>query len=171
MSSETSHRPTDMEWTRHKTLELIECYRSHTLLWQPSHILYKNRTKRSDAWLDIANILHVEQKEAEKKMKNLIAQFRRELKKKLKRKKSGSSGGDIYHSKWFGFESMLFLLENSYGLVHALRFLLLRWTHKTTNDAAASNASSHDDMSATSGDMVWTVSPSRLLLPTCLSTL
>ena len=37
---------------------------------------------RSDAWLGIANVLNVDRKEAEKKIKNLVAQFRKELKKK-----------------------------------------------------------------------------------------
>ncbi|ROT62173.1 putative zinc finger and BTB domain-containing protein 7C [Penaeus vannamei] len=41
--------------------------------------------------------------------------------------------------------------------------------HKTTDDEAVNRASTHD-MSATSGDLVWTVSKSRFLLPTCLST-
>ena len=99
-----------MEWTREKTLELIECYRSHTLLWQPTHMMYKNRIKRSDAWLDIGNILNVHQNEAEKKVKNLVAQFRREL-KKCREKKSGSSCADTYQSQWFGFDSMLFLMD------------------------------------------------------------
>ena len=54
-----------MDWTKDKTLELIECYQSHTFLWQQKHMKYKNRIKRSDAWLDIANVLNVDRKEAE----------------------------------------------------------------------------------------------------------
>ena len=73
-------------------------------------MMYKNRIKRADAWLDIANVLNVDRKEAEKEIKNLVAQFRREL-KKTKEEKSGSSGGDTYHSQWFGFDSMLFLVD------------------------------------------------------------
>lgn len=66
--------------------------------------------KRSDAWYEIANILNVEKNEVEKKIKNLITQFRREL-KKTREQKSGSSASDNYHSQWFAFNSMLFLAD------------------------------------------------------------
>ena len=43
-------------------------------------------------------------------MKNLTAQFRREL-KKTKERKSGSCLEDSYQSQWYAFQSMLFLAD------------------------------------------------------------
>ncbi|KAK3885029.1 hypothetical protein Pcinc_010684 [Petrolisthes cinctipes] len=44
----------------------------------------------------------------------------------------------------------LFLLRNKDGLAHSLRWRLLRCPHNITSEAAASNASSHVDMTFTS---------------------
>ncbi|KAG7168595.1 putative Alcohol dehydrogenase transcription factor Myb/SANT-like-containing protein 14 [Homarus americanus] len=81
-----------MEWTREQTILLIELYHSHRVLWDPTYVNYKNKIKRADAWRNIADALHLEKGEVEK-MKNLIAQFRREM-KKTKEQKSGDGAQD-----------------------------------------------------------------------------
>lgn len=53
-----------MEWTREQTVQLIDCYRGHILLWDPTHVLYKQRI--TDAWRETAEILKVKKDEAEK---------------------------------------------------------------------------------------------------------
>lgn len=78
-----------MEWTRDKIINCIENYRERTLLWDPTHVHYKHRFKRADAWRELAGIFEVPRDEVEKKMKNLISQFRRVEKKKTKEKKIG----------------------------------------------------------------------------------
>lgn len=56
-----------MEWTRDQTVHLIECYRERTLPWDPTHVHYKHRFKRADAWRELAEILDVPRDEVEKK--------------------------------------------------------------------------------------------------------
>lgn len=99
-----------MEWSREKTAQLIEIYRGYPLLWDPTHALYKHRFKRADAWREIAENIQMERDEVEKKMKNLVTQFRREL-KKSQEKKSGDGTEDAYKSQWFAFSIMLFLAD------------------------------------------------------------
>ncbi|XP_068230453.1 uncharacterized protein [Palaemon carinicauda] len=93
---------------REKIVQLIECYRGYPLLWDPTHKLYKRWFKRADAWREIAENIQMERNEVEKKMKNLVTQFQREL-KKCQEKNSGDGAEDAYNSEWFAFSIMLFL--------------------------------------------------------------
>ncbi|XP_068204943.1 transcription factor Adf-1-like [Palaemon carinicauda] len=95
---------------REKIVQLIECYRGYPLLWDPTHAQYKHRFKRADAWREIAENIQMERNEVEKKMKNLVTQFQRELKKRQE-KKSGDGAEDTYKSQWFSFSMMVFLAD------------------------------------------------------------
>ncbi|XP_068235611.1 uncharacterized protein [Palaemon carinicauda] len=99
-----------MEWPREKIVQLIECYRGYPLLWDPTHALYKHRFKRADAWREIAENIQMGRNEVEKKMKNLVTQFRREL-KKCQEKKSGDGAEDAYKSQGFALSIMVFLAD------------------------------------------------------------
>jgi uncharacterized protein YwgA len=70
-----------MEWNREQVTLLIDMYREKRELWDPSYEHYKNRNRKHDAWLEIANTLDTSHEAVEKKMKNLIFQFNREEKK------------------------------------------------------------------------------------------
>ncbi|CAI6352804.1 unnamed protein product [Macrosiphum euphorbiae] len=105
-----------MEWSQDKTLQLIESYRLHPVLWDCKLSEYKLREKRYDAWNEIANSLNVEKDEVERKIKNLTSHFSRESKRvreeKIANTKSGS-GASTYEGKWFAFKSMEFLLDRN----------------------------------------------------------
>ena len=72
----------NMNWTQEQIEHLTELHQGHTLLWDPTDAWDKNKIKRTDAWIDIGKVLQVGNGYAANKMKNLIAKFGRELKKK-----------------------------------------------------------------------------------------
>lgn len=96
-----------MEWCRDKTCRLIEEFRSRECLWNHQIKEYKDRQKRGDAWKELANMFGCEAAEVEKKMKSLIGQFQRELKKTAG--KSGDGANDA--PKWFAYQLMMFLKD------------------------------------------------------------
>ena len=98
----------EMEWTRDQTVVLIDLYRSHPVLWDVTCTDYRNKIKKADAWRDISAAMGVERAEVERKMRSVLAQFRRE-RKKTKDHKSGDGADDVYKSSWFAFESLSFL--------------------------------------------------------------
>lgn len=101
-----------MEWTREQTLMLIELYREQPVLWDPTKPDYKNRTKKSDAWKTLADVMGIDRAEVERKIRSLLAQFRREL-KKVKERKSGDSAEQVYTSSWFAFKSLWFVADKN----------------------------------------------------------
>ncbi|KAL5239122.1 hypothetical protein ACI65C_006532 [Semiaphis heraclei] len=70
-----------MEWSQDKTLQLIESYRLHPVLWNCKLSDYKHRDKRHDAWNEIAKSLNLDKDEVERKIKNLSSHFARESKR------------------------------------------------------------------------------------------
>lgn len=95
-----------MEWTKDQTLRLIQAFKDKELLWNASNEDYKDRTKKNEAWKEIANIFNVERSDIEKKVRNLIGQFHRELKRNPAKTDDEDDGE---RSKWFAFKSLLFL--------------------------------------------------------------
>jgi len=101
-----------MEWTNENSLKLIELYRDRPVLWDCRLSDYKNRNKRADALLEISVSFGVTKEEVERKLKNLVSHFSREIKKEKSSAKSGA-GGDVYKSRWFAFDSMMFLRDRN----------------------------------------------------------
>ncbi|KAK7068178.1 hypothetical protein SK128_025789, partial [Halocaridina rubra] len=97
-----------MEWTRDQTTLVIDLYRSHPALWDATCTDYKNKIQKADAWRDISAAMGVERAEVERKMRTVLAQFRREL-KKIKDSKSDDGAVDVYKTSWFAFDSLSFL--------------------------------------------------------------
>ncbi|XP_022189620.1 uncharacterized protein LOC111048084 isoform X2 [Nilaparvata lugens] len=91
------------EWSRTKLVKLIHLYRSREVLWNSKYPSFKDKILKNLAWGEIAAELDVNQYEVQNKVKNLLTCFRRE-EKKLERGVPG---------KWWAFESMLFLKDNS----------------------------------------------------------
>lgn len=100
-----------MEWSKEATIQLIELFRENDLLWDCRSKDYKNRQLKNDAFTQIAETLQVEKDAVEKKIKSLIGQFQREIKKS--KTKSGDGVDDIYVSKWFAFQSLMFLKDKN----------------------------------------------------------
>ncbi|XP_063364646.1 uncharacterized protein LOC134653250 [Cydia amplana] len=89
------------QWTNDNVFKLIEMYEERELLWNTMSEEYKDRNKKHDAWSEIANAFEVEKYVVVKKMKSLIGQFQRELKKDEM-------------SSWFAFKKMMFIRNRPY---------------------------------------------------------
>ncbi|XP_066971896.1 uncharacterized protein [Macrobrachium rosenbergii] len=87
--------------TEKETLLLIELYRQNPCLWNVKADVYKDRNKRVAAINEITagmnrSGLSVTASEVKKKIESIRSQFRRELRKLGKSKKSGPGADDIY---------------------------------------------------------------------------
>lgn len=103
-----------MEWSSNeKVLSLIELYRRRPVLWNCKLKEYKDRDKRHDAVVEISESFGIEKDEIERKLKNLICHFSREIKKEKDGVKTGSGIEEAYKSKWFAYQSMEFLKDRN----------------------------------------------------------
>lgn len=95
-------------WTSENTLKLIEDLHSLPCLWDVRSAEYKDRIKKDDAYVTLANKYSVSVMQAEKKIQALKTQFRREHRKCVVSKRSG---GCLKKAAWFGYEPLLFLVQ------------------------------------------------------------
>lgn len=102
-----------MEWTNEKVISLIELYHARPVLWDCRLKEYKDRSKRHDAFVEIGLHFGVEKEVVERKLKNLICHFSREVKKERDSAKSGNGRDEVFKSKWFCYDSMLFLKDRN----------------------------------------------------------
>lgn len=100
-----------MKWNNDEIIQLVEEYKKYECLWVPANSNYNCRNSKEDAWREISQVLKGDVTDIKRKMKNLIAQFYRERKKISSMKKSGS--GAVLISKWFAYNSMLFLRDKN----------------------------------------------------------
>ncbi|XP_060875195.1 uncharacterized protein LOC132948646 [Metopolophium dirhodum] len=119
----TDQPTSSVEWSNEKCLLLIDLYKESTNLWNTKHKDYRNRYIRQDSFLEITS-----KEEVDRKLKNLICHFWREV-KKVKQQRSGDGADDVYCSKWFAFKSFEFLKDrNDYrptietGTIQAMKF-------------------------------------------------
>ncbi|KAG8255559.1 hypothetical protein J6590_089641 [Homalodisca vitripennis] len=98
----------EIDWSRETVMQLIDLYREQPVLWNPMDPDFKNKNLKNYAWNDISREIKASNTEVQAKVKTLLAQFQRELKKK----KSGL-GADEYKSKWCYFKAMLFLKDKT----------------------------------------------------------
>ncbi|KAF5293220.1 hypothetical protein FQA39_LY13688 [Lamprigera yunnana] len=120
-----------MEWTNAKVCELIELYRDRPVLWDCRLKEYKDRNKKQDALQEIADTFVVDKQVVEKKIKNVVCHFLREIKRERDSSKSGAGNSDVYKSKWFCFNNMLFLKDRN--------------TPKETTDTITQDEHTNDD--------------------------
>ena len=92
-----------MEWTREKTLSLIQEYRKRRGLWDMTHEDYRKKDVKQKLLVEVSNTLggNIAIMEIEKKFHTLRTQYHREI-NRMKRK-------EPYNSKWFGFKYLQFL--------------------------------------------------------------
>ena len=100
------------EWNVDKTLQFIEDYRQHTVLWCAGDKNYKNREMRRDALQILGEKYSLNSKAVLNKIKSLRSYFHREHSKVIK-KKSGCSTEETYQSSWFGYKSLVFILDGN----------------------------------------------------------
>jgi len=98
-----------MEWSNAVVLNLIDEYRQRECLWNPKDSNYKSKTKKLDAWSELANVFKCDILEIKKKMESLQSSFRRERQKE--ETTTGMGAEDAYQSKWFAFKSLEFLKD------------------------------------------------------------
>lgn len=98
------------QWSRDKTLNLIEAYHSQECLWKTSNRDYTDRIKRNEAWEEVAKTAGCDVRSVEKKIKSLRTQFMNSY--KAAHKKSNGSGTDEdYTPKWFAYSALQFILQ------------------------------------------------------------
>ncbi|XP_061386772.1 myb-like protein Q [Musca vetustissima] len=92
-----------MEWTREKTLALIQEYRKRRGLWDMTHEDYRKKDVKHKLLGEVVVSLggNIPIMEIEKKFHTLRTQYHREI-NRMKRK-------EPYNSKWFGFKCLQFL--------------------------------------------------------------
>lgn len=92
-----------MEWTRDKTLSLIQEYRKRRGLWDMTHEDYRKKEVKQKLLVEVSETLggNIPIMEVEKKFHTLRTQYHREI-NRMKRK-------EPYNSKWFGFKYLQFL--------------------------------------------------------------
>lgn len=98
-----------IEWTREKTLKLLNEYKNRRVLWDWNNRGYRDRIKRKLAIQELANLFNCNTLEIEKKITNLKCQYSREVHKIQNSQEQSNSPDDIYVSKWFAYKSMQFL--------------------------------------------------------------
>lgn len=103
-----------MAWTNAEVFELINLYRERPILWNFHLKDYKNKKKKKAAVLEIVNSLNVSKKEVERKIRNLLSHFSREVKRERDSIKSGANCNRVYKSKWFCYKNMLFLKDRKH---------------------------------------------------------
>lgn len=74
---------------------------------------FKNRNKKHDAWTELGAELKTNSSEVEKKMRMLIGQFQRELKKG----RSGDGADAPYKTKWIFFKCFFFKTKMSHDIL------------------------------------------------------
>lgn len=89
--------------------QLVDLYHERPVLWVITSPHYKNKFWKNVTRLDISNILNTEKSGVEKKWKIVFVSFIMNVKKE----KSGSSADDFHNTKWFAFESLMFLKDKN----------------------------------------------------------
>ncbi|KAG5876176.1 hypothetical protein JTB14_017885 [Gonioctena quinquepunctata] len=96
-----------IRWDYASLTILIEEYRKRRCLWMQSDDKFKCRNSKDDAWLEISRLLGADVLETKRKMRNLMSQFYREQRR---------AGGEVFVSKWFAYNKLLFLQERKQRL-------------------------------------------------------
>ncbi|XP_074031587.1 uncharacterized protein [Leptinotarsa decemlineata] len=100
-----------MNLNKEDSLQLIQEYQKHRMLWDPTDKWYFHKIKKNDAWDEVATALNIDVEDAKKKISSLLGSFRREKAKARKTMGTGKGAKDIYRSDWFAFNSFAFLME------------------------------------------------------------
>nr|XP_024217498.1 uncharacterized protein LOC112210977 [Halyomorpha halys] len=101
---------TKERWTPEDKVRLIDLYKDHSLLWDPTDVDHKNNHKRRDAFNNIARELGVESVDlVKKKMDSFLIQYRREMRSTLAA--AGPGFKEKKKSSWWGVPYFEFLRD------------------------------------------------------------
>lgn len=98
-----------MEWYREQTIQLIDLFRARPALWDASSVHYRNKRMKNEALEQISGKLRCPKEEIAKKICTLRVQFSRENVKVKRAREAGA----VYNPKWFGYELLCFLNDQS----------------------------------------------------------
>ncbi|XP_049937805.1 uncharacterized protein LOC126412324 [Schistocerca serialis cubense] len=98
-----------MEWSRQQIVDLIAMYQGEDCLWNVRSKDYKNTVKKHDALVKIATAFGTDKRSVEKKIRSLVVAYRREKRKIIASRPSGSGADTAYDSNWFGYRLLQFL--------------------------------------------------------------
>uniref|UniRef100_A0A1Y1KAI6 MADF domain-containing protein n=1 Tax=Photinus pyralis TaxID=7054 RepID=A0A1Y1KAI6_PHOPY len=101
----------EIEWSREKTLQLINMYETKSELWDVKNSNYHLRNKKHDAWKNIATEMESDVEVIKAKVASLLSSMRREKAKMKNSTGTGKGRNEIYISKWFAFEAFKFLWD------------------------------------------------------------
>lgn len=95
-------------WTNKKVLSFIKDLQLKGCLCNIKSEQYRDRKAKSDAIENLSSKYEINVSEVEKKIANLRCQFRREH----KRSSNLNKDGFYRRATWFGYKSLLFLLQH-----------------------------------------------------------
>lgn len=97
-----------MEWNNELTLEFLEAYEKHPVLWNSLYPGHKNKNTLQDAWTEVANELSVTMPVValKKKKESLMSTYRTLRKKVVDSETTGSGSQDVYHPFWFAYNAI-----------------------------------------------------------------
>lgn len=101
-----------MEWSKEKTLKLIELLQVNATLWNPSLCDTRRvKQKRREELRVIAEILRITVPDATKKIQHLRTQYNRESAREVRAYVEDPN--DRYVSNWYAFDYLHFLKDSS----------------------------------------------------------
>uniref|UniRef100_A0A182P1D2 MADF domain-containing protein n=1 Tax=Anopheles epiroticus TaxID=199890 RepID=A0A182P1D2_9DIPT len=95
--------------SKEQTLEFIALVKSIPLLWDKTHIDYKNFKMMEKSWRSIASSMGVEVDVCKDKWISLRAQFRKIMRKIIDSRQPEAGMAKTYQSCWFAYDAMSFL--------------------------------------------------------------
>uniref|UniRef100_A0A182K7V7 MADF domain-containing protein n=1 Tax=Anopheles christyi TaxID=43041 RepID=A0A182K7V7_9DIPT len=116
LDSSTLKQKTSMDEYSHlfsseKTLELIAVVERHPLLWDKTHLEYKNAKVTENAWRLVATTMKLDVELCKEKWTVLRAQFRKARRRIVLSSQQETGTNDIYQPSWYAYEAMSFLNE------------------------------------------------------------
>ena len=97
------------------TINSIEDYHKHEVLWKTDLKGYSDKLLRGDALQKLSEKYAIDVSAVKNKIKNLRSYFSKEHEKTAKRK-SGRGLDDSYISTWFAYKHLLFLKDTNVHL-------------------------------------------------------
>ncbi|XP_063377986.1 uncharacterized protein LOC134665095 [Cydia fagiglandana] len=123
-----------MEWSKEKTLKLIELLQVNASLWNPSLCdTRRDKQKRKEELRGISAILGISVSDATKKIQHLRTQYNREAAREARANEEDPE--DRFLSNWYAFEYLHFMKDSS----KPYRILQLE-THSEVNSSLPSNS-------------------------------
>ena len=108
---ENSQSSSSASQSKDCTEELIQLYRENACLWHVTNSQYKNRYARDKAIRDIAQKLHLTSKDVRRRISNLRTTYH-QCRRRITKRKTGSSADDTDPVKWKWFSSLEFLSDS-----------------------------------------------------------